>query len=348
MSYRYGYIWFFLLLFLTACREGDGSLLPKATGAPYSMLVVADSSVWKGPGGEALSDLLKADMPGLPQPESYFDITYTTPARFGSFFKPLRNIIMLTVDSRIPEARYSLDKNVWADSQAVMHIKAKDNEQMKAFVEKNRGQILTLFLNTELNRSSKQLLVKHNQTVSDTLLALFGIDAHLPLDMSHTKKGQNFFWASNAKERGHADFVVYSTPYTSVSQLELSHIIATRDSVLRANIPGGPEASYMKTQPYLMPVERQLNLNGKYCKEVRGLWEMEGDIMGGPFVSHTQIDEVNHRVITTEIFVYAPSKPKRNLLRRLEAALYTVKLPGITALPEVSVRASGDSVKTKQ
>ena len=61
--------------------------------------------------------------------------------------------------------------------------------------------------------------------------------------------------------------------------------------------------------------------------EARGLWRMKGDFMGGPYVSHTRLDENNQRIITAEIFVYSPDKMKRNLVRQMEASLYTLKLP---------------------
>jgi len=48
--------------------------------------------------------------------------------------------------------------------------------------------------------------------------------------------------------------------------------------------------------------------------------------MGGPFVSHSRLDEKNNRVIVVEGFVYAPDKMKRTMLRRLEAALYTLEI----------------------
>lgn len=54
----------------------------------------------------------------------------------------------------------------------------------------------------------------------------------------------------------------------------------------------------------------------------------EGDFMGGPYVSHVRLDKVNQRIIVSEIFVYSPDKMKRNLVRQMEASLYTLKLPG--------------------
>ena len=72
---------------------------------------------------------------------------------------------------------------------------------------------------------------------------------------------------------------------------------------------------------------RPIDIHGDYTMEARGLWRMKGDFMGGPFVSHTRLDKANQRIITAEIFVYSPDKLKRNLVRMLEASLYTLKLP---------------------
>ena len=52
---------------------------------------------------------------------------------------------------------------------------------------------------------------------------------------------------------------------------------------------------------------------------------MKGDFMRGPFVSHVQLDDINKRVIVTEVFVYAPEKMKGNLIRQMEASLYTLR-----------------------
>ena len=70
------------------------------------------------------------------------------------------------------------------------------------------------------------------------------------------------------------------------------------------------------------------NVNDAYAMEIRGLWKMlEGESMGGPYVSHTRIDELNNRVITIEGFVFAPGKEKRNALRQVEAMVYSFKMP---------------------
>jgi hypothetical protein len=39
------------------------------------------------------------------------------------------------------------------------------------------------------------------------------------------------------------------------------------------------------------------------------------------------VDEVNGKIIVAEAFVYAPSTDKRKMMRKLEAALFSLKLP---------------------
>ena len=62
--------------------------------------------------------------------------------------------------------------------------------------------------------------------------------------------------------------------------------------------------------------------------ETRGLWKMlDGEAMGGPFVSLTRLDPVNGRVVTAEAFLFAAGQKKRNALRQIEAILYTLAMP---------------------
>jgi hypothetical protein len=60
---------------------------------------------------------------------------------------------------------------------------------------------------------------------------------------------------------------------------------------------------------------------------LRGLWKVHGDFMGGPFVSVTTLDPIRGRVLTLEGYIYAPRKDKRELMRQVEAMIYSVRFP---------------------
>jgi hypothetical protein len=59
---------------------------------------------------------------------------------------------------------------------------------------------------------------------------------------------------------------------------------------------------------------------------MRGQFRMENDFgFGGPFISLTTLDEKRNRVVTIEGYVFAPNSPKRELIRDLEAILYSLE-----------------------
>ena len=149
-----------------------------------------------------------------------------------------------------------------------------------------------------------------------------------PANFTYYKDTTDFFWSSNNANTGRMDLIVYTFPYTDPNTFTEEYLVAKRDSVLKANLPGSFPGSYMQTETRAGVEYTPITLNGKYCGVMRGLWRMQGDMMGGPFVSHTRLDEKNHRVVVAEGFVYAPETDKRNFMRRIEAALFTLRLPG--------------------
>jgi hypothetical protein len=80
-------------------------------------------------------------------------------------------------------------------------------------------------------------------------------------------------------------------------------------------------------EEYLVPEPKAVNgFAADYAIELRGLWDVENDFMGGPYVSYTFADNESEYIITVFGYVYNPNKDKRNLLRQVEAILYSTKL----------------------
>ena len=64
--------------------------------------------------------------------------------------------------------------------------------------------------------------------------------------------------------------------------------------------------------------------DGREAYEMRGLWEMRRGALGGPFVSLAFPDPEHGRLLVAEGFIYSPKSKKRDLVRRMEAALRTL------------------------
>ena len=302
-------------------------LMPNASGLPYEMLVVMGDDQWERPLGRAVFGVLDTDVPGLPQSERSFRITRVNPSAFDSnMFRIMRNVIQVDIQNIYNQPKFKFARNVYSNPQMVMTLQAPDEESLAEYVKANAQSILDFFTKAEMNREIENLREEHNPEVSRLSQEILGVDIWVPWEVNKFKKGKDFLWASTNTGKKDMSIVLYSYPYTDKNTFTLEYFLNKRDSVMKVNIPGGPEGSYMTTQRDFVYV-KDATVQGKYAQVARGLWRVQGDRMGGPFVSHSRVDEVNGRVIVAEAFIYAPESLKRDLMRRMEAALYTLQLP---------------------
>ena len=316
-----------ILIGFSSCNGKKGVFTPTSSGRPYEILVVIGHDLWEQPAGRALYDVLDTDVPGLPQSERSFRIMYSAPKNFDSTLKLIRNIIIVDISDNFTRASFKYAKDVYASPQMIMTIQAPNAKEFETFVEQNKQQIIDFFTKAEMNRQMSLLETRHSDIVANKVDSMFGSEIWLPAEITSYKHGKDFFWGSTNKASGDQNIVVYSYPYTDKNTFTKEYFINKRDSIMMINLPGAQEGMYMSTDSVTVEMT-PLNVQGQYALEARGLWRMKGDFMGGPFVSHTRIDTINNRVVTAEVFVYSPNKLKRNLMRMLEASLYTLKLPG--------------------
>lgn len=317
-----------LLLILASCREGGNSLItPVSSGRPYEMLVIMDDSLWNRPAGRALFNALDTDVPGLPQSERSFRIMQINESQLNSTFALFRNIIVPKIDRIYSQVKFKYSRDVKASPQMVMTIQAPSEQAFADYVERHKQTIVDFFTRAEMNRQVRLLEKEHSPLIEQLVRDSFQCVVHVPTDLENYKRGRNFLWATTNRERDDLNFVIYSYPFTDPHTFTLDYFVNKRDSFMRANLPGPLEGSYMATDDQFL-ISQDIAVRGKYAQEVKGLWEMHGAVMGGPFVAHVRVDEKNHRVIVAEAFVYSPGRKKRDIMRRMEAALYTLQLPG--------------------
>ena len=136
----------------------------------------------------------------------------------------------------------------------------------------------------------------------------------------------DFLWARFEYPEASQGFFIYSYPYAGKEALTPEALIAARNQ-FAARIPGPSDGSYMTTSELFVPGYRIFKLEGRVWIEMRGFWDVEGDFMGGPYVSYTTVDERTGRVFTLDCYVYSPHLHKRNFMRGVEHLLYLVKFP---------------------
>ncbi len=314
------------LLFLGACSDsGTGLMTPASSGRAYEMLVVMNDSLWNRPAGRALFDALDTDVPGLPQSERSFRIMQISESQYNRTFGIFRNIIIPKINRMYTQPKFKFSRDVHAAPQMIMTIQAPSEQAFADYVNEHKQTIVDFFTRAEMNRQIKELEKDFSESTAQRVKNMFGYKVHMPSDVGHFyKSGKDFLWETTYSHD--LNFVLYTYPFTDKETFTEEFFVRKRDSVMKANAFGPTDNSYMATYtPYL--VSKDIAVRGKYAQEVKGLWEMKNAVMGGPYVSHVRVDEENGLVVVAEAFIFAPEKKKRDIMRRMEAALYTLELP---------------------
>lgn len=326
--------WILIILMLPflmgSCSDKGGGdlLLPTVTGAAFDLLVVGSPIVWKDTVGHRLFDVFDDDTPGLPQSEPMFNISFIPESQFDRVLKPARNIVMFNVDDKLyTQGKITYKRNRWAKIQAIVQITAPTTTEMIKVVEENKTAIIDYIVNTEYERTLAYFKRYANGETKKLIMDSVGVSLFVPDFLNKSKGGRQFGWLSNGSIDSRQDVVAYRTHYNGPDDFKLEHLIAVRDSVMKQYIEGPTEGSYMTTETVnYKPVSRELMVDGVYCVEVRGLWRVEGDLMGGPFMSRSYYDEKRQDVVTVETFVYAPQHKKRNKIRLMESIVASVQI----------------------
>lgn len=337
MNYRLIAILFAVVIVITACdsttqgpgkrHRRSGSLLtPVSSGNPYEVMVVADDSVWTGYAGKALQTVLDKHLVGLPQDEPQFHKSHITPKHYDHITNLFRNIFRIHIGPEYTKAKMTVEKDVHSTPQLIITVNAPNQVEASVYITEHTKDIESLITSEEINREANDLYFKHNIKFAKAVKEMFDCEFYIPVDIKSMKTGENFIWASDDGLSSIQNICIYSLPYVSEKMFAKRPYMVLRDTIMKHNIPGAHPGMWMQTNHDFVWT-KNINVHGQYAMEARGLWEMRGDAMGGPFVSHSRIDKKNGRVIVVEGFVYAPEKMKRTMLRRLEAALYTLETP---------------------
>ena len=293
--------------------------------------------------------IMAADMPCMPQVEPYFRLTNVSMSHFDDMFKPTRNILFIDINpQKYTQLKTKVSKNYWSKPQAVCRIQSPSQEKFVAYWLEHGKEIREWFVEQEIQRQTKFYRASTNKEAR-AILQKQGYDMLIPEDyivlMDTVLAGATTYslrqpivlenevrvlWCCNNKGSMRRDIVVYSYPYTDANTFTSDFLNEKRDAVLSRIVKGSVEGAYMGTEYKVMPpqMQRVSVKDSLQAYEVRGLWKiLNGEAMGGPYVSHTRLDQVNARVVTAETFLYAAGQKKRTALRQAEAILYTLTLP---------------------
>lgn len=284
-----------LALTLVGC-DGLGGRKPASTGLPYEVVLEGDSD-------SIVTRMMTACVPHLPQPEPMFSLIQVRKGKVRGSYQLVRNRIVVDINAHNKGYAVKMRKDVSAVPQTVVYIQAQSAEQLRHRLD--GGKLRSLFDTSELRHLAT--VVPQNPDRQKEMRQRFGISMRIPASMNAGKQAKDFVWLTDNASTGMQSLIFFKTKCHARSLAEQKELA---DSALKRNLPGETDSMYMQLADMSQPDRQGMR---------RGLWEMKGDAMGGPYVMRIQDD------VSVIGFVYAPEKKKKILIKQLEAVLSTIK-----------------------
>ena len=289
-----------IFLLLTSCGlTGKNRKKPASTGQPYEIVLEGDTD-------SIVTRILTEDVPALPQPEPLCKLIQVKKGKTKGSYLLVRTRIIVNITDKDFAVKLNHDEN--AAPQNIIRINARSVQQLR---ERLNGEKLRQLVDeAELKHLAEMISnnpSKQNKEMQEEVKKTFGLDMKIPVSMNASKKAKDFIWISNNASTGMQNLLVMKVKSEErrMKNSNAFHVNdkAQIDSILRTNMPGETDSMYM-----VIPVLSE-----------RGLWEMKGDAMGGPYVMH----RIHNLYVIG--FVYAPEMKKKILIKQLEAAISTIK-----------------------
>ena len=312
-----------VILALASCKNTK-ALLPNVSGKAGEIIVVIEKADWEGNLGTKVRDLLACDCPWLAQKEPLYSLVNVAPGGFGDLFKVHRNIVYFALSSQLDSAGVAYRHDVWAAPQCLVQISAHNADEAANLLTENGKTIVSFIEQAERDRVIRNSIRYEEREIAPKVAEVFGGSPHFPMGYKLKKITDDFGWIADEKQYTIQGILIYKYPATGAAdELSLENIIARRNEYLKDNVPGMFENTWMTTGEYMPPTIEFFRYRGREFAQVRGLWEVENDYMGGPFVSQSFYSPDGSSVIVTEAFVYAPKYDKRQYLRQVESILFS-------------------------
>ena len=300
-----------IFLLLTSCGlTGMNRKKPASTGQPYEIVLEGDTD-------SIVTRILTEDVPALPQPEPLCKLIQVKKGKTKGSYLLVRTRIIVNITDKDFAVKLNHDEN--AAPQNIIRINARSVQQLR---ERLNGEKLRQLVDEAEMKHLAEMISnnpsKQNKEMQEEVKKTFGLDMKIPVSMNASKKAKDFIWISNNASTGMQNLLVMKVKSEErrMKNSNAFHVNdkALIDSILRTNMPGETDSMYMVIS---------------HLSE-RGLWEMKGDAMGGPYVMHRihrQTSKAAKPGYSLYIigFVYAPEMKKKILTKQLEAAISTIK-----------------------
>ncbi len=330
---------------------GTSGRLPKANGIAGQVLVSIDTELWEG-NIEAIFEDKFSDTAQGPfiYAEHIFDYTQEDPTTINKNRKKNRNFlsIVLDTDKDYTETEVVVKKDYKASGQLYIIFRDSDKQRLEQFLQNELKTYIVLYDMEETERLVNEYYTDNNISFKRTAEEKFGISISIPSSAKFVSNQDSIIYAldksvdestkdnpsTGAKggtywsQRG---ILIWESPYLNTDSFNPNSILSLRDTILKQNVKGTIEGSYMATEyaSTHKPKLEAFDINGNQAMKIEGLWKHDGNAAasgGGPFIQYSIVHPTRQTIVHISTHIFAPRFNKREYIRQIRAMLQTIQL----------------------
>lgn len=349
---------FFALIFLSlfsACNEkkssssptSNASVLPSASGAADDIMVVLPQNLSSLETKKAIFEKFASPYRILPSEEASFNVSFVETGEMNDLMYRFRNIIFIAnktsdvtilniakdvlneqqyTDLSTGKTKVFIMPNVWSQNQNVIFIFGDNPEDLQETLTNTASSIKKKVSDSNRQEFKKMAFISGiNESLRKQIKEYHKVNLEIPSDYKLADNKGSFISLRKDIDKGmiflFIDFITYDGEVPDVNYgIKLRN---ERGSFVSSNSAN----SYMVSDSTLGFLETKTLTDNFTIYENSGLWRMENDFMGGPFINQYIIDKANNRVILLDGFIFAPGEDKKKMyMRQIEAIFSTLTL----------------------
>lgn len=324
--------------------------LPSAFGKANKLTVIADSAWWANGLGDSVDFTMGAPFLILPAPEPLYDLThfsykdleanaarrelrtYLVISHAGLQGTPLDNMIREDMgDTLLSGGQPWLVRQVrnrWALGQLLFYIYGQDEAAVyQAIADRGPALLSRIREHDQPILESQTFAAKENLPLTRQVRESTGMSFRIPGEFVTALDQDSTMWLRKELKDISISLLFRRIPYQSQDQFEKEGFRLLHDrmtAIVSSGLPEIPTRMVIDDR-YLPMFFSPVTIGGQYAMEVRGLWRMHNDVMGGPFISCLILSPDKRHLVLATGFVYGPGKSKREWMQQLEIILRSGK-----------------------
>jgi hypothetical protein len=343
-----------LILFPGCANEVPWQGPPTAFGERNQVTVVTDKDVWESHIGDTVDFYFASPYLVLPQPEPILDLIYFAPEELG--YDPVKKQLkaylfiadmededspttqLIKADIGAEKLREvketkgygnNVGRNKWAQGQLLIYMYAFGKDKLIENIQENAASIISRINKEEVKRvDATAYMGGENHSLGAEVAQNFGVNLKIPVEYQKAiyDYDDKFMWIRRDTRDANTNIFIHKLKYFDQAQLSRDTMKAIRN-YLGKYVSTNNENSYMKINDVDLPMFiESKKIDNNYALEARGIWDMENDFMGGPFISYLIHNPQKNELLFIDGFVHAPGEEKRDHMQELEYIISGIKL----------------------